>query len=135
LALAPLSSNHSPELIDNLYLTGVYSTDSATTTAFLVYVYIPGATIDAIANIISVKLNEMQKAGAFNPTDDHTCTMTVHPLRDTHLTTYLDDERLIQMTTMMSPHMEGIPHAYIVKTPKISAVTYGLTLLACRQLH
>ena len=41
LALAPLTHNHSPELIDTMYLTGVYSIDSATTGIFLIHIYIP----------------------------------------------------------------------------------------------
>ena len=54
LALAPLSPNHSPELIDNLYLTGVYASDLSTTSAFLVYIHIREAITDEIDNIISV---------------------------------------------------------------------------------
>ena len=63
LALAPLSPNHSPELIDNLHLTEVHSTDSATACAFLVYIYIPYSTADDISNIMSAQLDEMQKDG------------------------------------------------------------------------
>ena len=37
LALRSISPAHSPDLIDNAYLTGVYSTDSATTSAFTVH--------------------------------------------------------------------------------------------------
>jgi len=37
LALRLISPAHSPDLIDNLYLTGVHSTDSATTRAFTIY--------------------------------------------------------------------------------------------------
>jgi len=36
---------------------------------------------------------------------------------------------------MTSPHMEGVPHAYIVTTPTFSSATYGLTLLASTQLR
>jgi hypothetical protein len=82
-----------------------------------------------------MQLNEMQKAGVLNPVDDYTDTVAVHPLVDTHLTTYLDDERLIHAATMLSPHLEGIPHAYIVTTPIFSSATYGLNLLASRQLR
>jgi len=67
LAPAPLSPNHSPELIDNMYLTGVYSTNSATTSVFLVYTYIPEATSDDIANIISMQLNDIQKGRRSQP--------------------------------------------------------------------
>ena len=59
LALAPLTHNHSPELIDNLYLTGVYSTDSSTTSAFLIHIYLPEATPEDIITIILRRLKEM----------------------------------------------------------------------------
>jgi hypothetical protein len=45
LALRPISANHSTELIDNLYLIGVYSTDSATNNAFMIHIYLPESTI------------------------------------------------------------------------------------------
>ncbi len=77
LALTPISPNHSPELIDNVYLTCVYSTDSATPRTFLVYIYIPEATSDDIANIISMQLDDMQKNGALNSEDNHTSSMTI----------------------------------------------------------
>ena len=76
----------------------------------------------------------MQKVGILNLADD-TGTMTLHPLVEAHHATYLDDERLSQTTTMLSPHMEGIPHAYIVTTPTFSPATYGLTLLTSKQLR
>jgi hypothetical protein len=41
LALRPISADHSPDLIDNMYLTGVHSTESATTSAFMINLYIP----------------------------------------------------------------------------------------------
>jgi hypothetical protein len=43
-----------------MYLTGVYSTDSATTSAFLIHIYIPEATPEDIITIISRQLKEMQ---------------------------------------------------------------------------
>ena len=53
LALNPITQNHTPQLIDNLYLTGVYSNDSATTNAFIFYIYIPKASANDIATILS----------------------------------------------------------------------------------
>jgi hypothetical protein len=76
--MAPLSMNHSPEVIDNLYLTSLCSTDSTTTSVFFVYIHIPENTADDIPNIISAQLNEMQKSGALNSADDHTSSMTFH---------------------------------------------------------
>jgi len=77
----------------------------------------------------------MHKAGALNSGDIHISSMTVKPLTATHLTTYVDDEHIIQTTTMTSPHLEGVPYAYIVTTPTFSSATYGLTLLESRQLR
>ncbi len=36
---------------------------------------------------------------------------------------------------MTSSHLEGVPNAYIVTTPTFSTATYGLTLLANKQLR
>jgi len=118
-----------------MYLTCVYSADSATTSAFVVYIYIPEATADEIANILSMQLDEMERNGAINSVDNHTSSVTVHLLTDTHQTTYLDDEHITQTTTMTSSHLEGIPHAYIVTAPTFSTATYGLALLASNQLR
>ncbi len=65
----------------------------------------------------------MQKAGILNPADNFTDTMTVHLLVDTRHTTYLDDERIGHTTTMLSPYLEGTPHAYIVTTPTFFQAT------------
>jgi len=112
-----------------LYLTGVYSTNSATTSAFLIHIYIPEATPNGISSIITMQLNEMQKMGILNPADNSKDIMIVHPLVDTHHTTYLDDDKISHTTSMLSPH------AYIVMTLTISQATYGLTLLTRRQLR
>ena len=66
LALTPLTQHHSPELIDNLYLTGVYSTDSSTTSAFLIHIYIPETTPEDIITVILRQLQEMQRGGILN---------------------------------------------------------------------
>jgi hypothetical protein len=77
----------------------------------------------------------MQKMGILNPADNFTDNMTAHPLLDTHHTTYLDDKKISHTTSMLSPHLEGTPHAYIDTTPTFSQATYGVTLLASRQLR
>ena len=133
LALNPISPNHTPELIDNHYRKGVYSNDSATTSAFLFYIYIPEASTYDIANILTKQHGEMQKNGVLSPTDIYTNTMTVHPLTDTHHTTYLDDEHITHATNLTPEHMQDVPHAYIITTPAFSPTTYGLTLMASKQ--
>ncbi len=82
-----------------------------------------------------MQLKEMQKEGILNPADSLTSTMKVHPLTDTHHITYLDDERISHTMAMLSPHLEGIPHANIITTPTFSQDTHGLTLLASKQLR
>ena len=52
-ALRPISPDHSPDLFDHLNLTGVYSTDSATTIAYIIHLYIPKSTLADIANIVA----------------------------------------------------------------------------------
>jgi hypothetical protein len=39
-ALRAITTDHSVDLIDSLYLTGVHSTDSTTTSAFMIHLYI-----------------------------------------------------------------------------------------------
>jgi hypothetical protein len=77
----------------------------------------------------------MYMANALNTSDDHTNSMSVHHIMDTHLTTYLNDEHIQRTTSMTSSHLEGVPHAYIVTTLIFSTATYGLTLLASKQLR
>ena len=77
----------------------------------------------------------MQKNGELNFADNHTSSMTIQPIKGTHETTYIDDGHITQTTNMPSPHLEGIPHAYIVTTLTFSTATYGPTLLASRQLR
>jgi hypothetical protein len=36
---------------------------------------------------------------------------------------------------MASPHMKGVPHAYLVTLPTFSSSTYGRALLASKQLR
>ena len=77
----------------------------------------------------------MQEDGALNSADNHTSSMTVHPLMDTHLTTYLDDKHITQTTSVTSPHLEGVPHAYIITTPTFASATYGLTHFTSKRLR
>jgi hypothetical protein len=51
------------------------------------------------------------------------------------MATYLVDDHITHTTNMTSPHLDGVPHAYIVTTPTFSPVWYGLTLLASIQLR
>ena len=50
-------------------------------------------------------------------------------------TTFLDDEPIASGTYSTSQHLDGTPHAHVSTLPTFSPVTYGLTLLASRQLR
>jgi hypothetical protein len=135
MALTPLSPYHSPELIEHMYLTRVHSTDFATTSAFLIYHYIPDSIANDIVNILTTQLDEMKYHGAQTSSDNLNTTMTLDSLTDTHLTAYPHDEHITQETNMNSPHLEGVPHTHIATLPTFSPATYGLTLLTTRQLR
>jgi len=135
LALRPILADHSPDLIDNLYLTGVHSTDSVTTNAFMINLYIPEATSDDIPNIIAAQLEDMHKQGIQTSLAQLHTIITVDSMTKTLDTTFLDDEPIASGTYLTSTHLEGILHAHVITLPTFSHGTYGLTLLASRQLY
>ena len=102
---------------------------------FFVYIYILDSTTDDNINILSAQLEAMNKDGAQSSLDNLNNTMTVDPLTNTHMTTYPNDDHITHETNITSPHMEEVPHAHIVTLPKFSPTTYGLTLLASKQLR
>ncbi len=58
--------------------------------------------------------------------------MTVDPLTNARMATYLDDEHITQTTNRTSSHLAGVPYAYIVTTPTFSPATFRLILLASK---
>ncbi len=58
LALRPILADQSPNLIDNLYLTGVHSTDSATSIAFMINIYLPDSTPKDIIYLLAAQLDD-----------------------------------------------------------------------------
>jgi hypothetical protein len=61
--------------------------------------------------------------------------VTVGPVLDIRNSTFLDDEPIAPGTYLTSKHLEGTPHGHEVTLPTFSPATYGLTLLASRQLR
>jgi hypothetical protein len=61
--------------------------------------------------------------------------MTIDSISGTFDTTFLDDEPIASGTYVISSYMEGTPHAHVVTLPTFSPATYGLILLASRQLR
>ena len=61
--------------------------------------------------------------------------MTIDCFKNIHDTTFLDDEHIASGTYLTSKHLDGTPHAHVITLPTFSPATYGLTLLASRQLR
>ena len=61
--------------------------------------------------------------------------MTFDSMTNNFDTTFLDDETIASGTYVTSPHLEVTPHAHVVTLPTFSPASYGLTLLARRQLR
>jgi hypothetical protein len=118
-----------------MYLVGVYSTESSTNNAFTVHLYLPVSTADDVVNLLGAQLDAMQAKGAPTSSANITTAMAVDAINDTRASTYLDDDPIASGTYVISPHLETIPHAHIVILPTFSVATYGLALLASRQLR
>jgi len=88
-----------------------------------------------MTNIIAAQLEHMRKQGIqASPAQLHT-TMIVESMTNTYDTTFLDDEAIASGSYLTSKHLEGVPHAYVITISTLSLATYGLTLLASRQLR
>ncbi len=133
LTLRTITPNHLPNLIENLCLERVHSTDLATTSAFMIHVYIPDSTPDIILNLISGQLTDMQKVRAPTTAEHLNKIMTADPI--TYLTSscVINDEPILSGTHIIFQHLHGVPHAYAVTLPTFSPATYILTLLANRR--
>jgi len=94
LALRPNSADHLPDLIDNIYLTGVHSTDSATTSAFTIHLYIPESTPNDITNIIAAQLEDMRKQEIHTSSAQLQNMTTIDTMKNTFDATFLDDEQI-----------------------------------------
>ena len=99
------------------------------------HLYIPESTLEDITNIIAAQLEEMQKQGKQTSPDHLGKLMTIGPIMDTRNSTFLDVEPIAAGTYLTSTHLEGTPHAYVITLPTFTPATYGLTLLASRQLR
>jgi len=135
LALRPISADHSHGLIDNLYLTGVHSTDSATTGTFTVNIYLLDSTLEDITNLLASQLDDMQKEGIHTSSKHLHIIVTVDATTNIMDTTFIGDEPIASGTYVTHPHPEGTSYVYIVTLPTFSPTTYGLTLLASRQMR
>ena len=98
-------------------------TDSATTGAFTIHLYIPESTPRDITNIIAVQMEDVHKQGIQTSPDQLQTTMTVGPVTDAYNTTFLDDGPIASGTYLTSKHLEGAPHAHVITLPTFSPAT------------
>ncbi len=84
---------------------------------------------------MGAQLEEMQKAGAHTSSADITTIMTVGVTTDTRPSTGIDDESIASGTYITSTPLTNTMHAHIVTLPTLSLATYGITLMASRQLR
>ena len=77
----------------------------------------------------------MHKQGIQTSSDQLENTMKVGPVMDIRNSNFLDDEPIALGTYLTSKHLEGTPHAHVVTLPTFSPATYGLAILASRQLR
>jgi hypothetical protein len=92
LALSQISAYHSPGLVDDLlYLNGVNSTDSATSSAFVVHIYLPDLTSQDIINLLAAQLDDMQREGILTSSEHLHNTTTFDATTDTEDTPFVYD--------------------------------------------
>jgi hypothetical protein len=78
--LSPISDAHSPELINIFYRTGTRSTNSPTTSAFMVYIYIPDSTTYTMIQLLSARFDSMQTEGLHASSAHLDTAMTLDPI-------------------------------------------------------
>jgi hypothetical protein len=133
-ALTPLSPVHSPILIENQYLTGVYSTKDPNTSTYKIYIYL-SHDIDyktTINTILANQLAHMQAAGL--PTSPE----GLDALQVLENSTYpgtpeLYDEPITITTKVIPTHLRTCPYSFTMTLSTFSSAAYDLLLLASRQ--
>ena len=128
LALAATNTNTPPNLLNNYYITGTHSDDSTTDNAFTLYYQQPNARPQDIL----LYLTEMQTQGHIIDPSSIPNIATVHNRTCPPYHTELDDEHIHSHTLIIDPN---IPYLHVITLPTHSLLTYGLTLLASRQVR
>ncbi len=105
-----------------------------TTNVFMIYANIPDATSQDIARLVAMQLDVMKAEGIQTSSEHLKTTMTVEPDKFPHYYNSIDDEPIQTDIDILFPHLERAPYMHGVTLPKFTLTTYGLTLLASRQL-
>jgi len=133
-ALTPLSPAHNPVLIENQYLTGVYSAKSPNVISYKIYVCLPHDINHktTILTFINNHLTQMQSLGL--PTSPG----GLDALQVEENSTYpvcpeLDDEPITNTTEVIPSQLRTCPYSFTLTQPTLSTTAYVLLLLAIRQ--
>jgi hypothetical protein len=121
-------------IIENYYITGVYSTNPRNEHTFYIYIYLPNDynTVNELLDLLTNQLASMQAAGY--PTSPVgmvsvlTTTITNHPPTDE-----LDDDPIETATTVIPTQLQPYAYKYRITLPNTSPSSCGLILLASRQ--
>ena len=131
LTLATTNTNASPDFL-NHYINGTLSDDSSTDSSFLVYLQLPNTSPQDILNLPMLQLTDMHAHGHTTDPSSLYDIATVQSLTDRPYHTEFDDEPIRTNTLFIDPN---IPYLHIITLPTHSQPTYGITLLASRQVR
>ena len=133
LALTLASPSHAPVLIDNYYITGLYSSNSSTTNNYDIYLNLPNDYDfdNDLYSILSDQLKIVETTGYLSsPAGLESIKITADT--NTTPTPDLDDEPIHNSTYILPTVLAKYPGKFIVTLPTTSPASYGL-LLASRQ--
>jgi hypothetical protein len=120
-------------LIENYYISGIYSTNPRNESSFYVDIYLPSVytIVNEVLDLLTTQLAFMHATGY--PTSA-TCmisaiatTITDYPPADK-----LDDDPIETTTINIPPQLTAYPYKYRVTLPNNSLASHGLLLLANR---
>ena len=131
LALASTNTNTPPYILNNYYITNTHSDDSTTNSAFALYYQLPNARPQDILRLLMLHLTEMQSQGHTTDLSSFPNIATVHNRTGPPYHMELDDDPIRSNPFLIDPN---IPYIHGIALPIHSLPTYGLTLLASRQV-
>ncbi len=89
-----------PELINNLYLIDVYSTDPTTTGTFLAYIYLLYSDANGFFSLLAAQLDTLRAQGLPTSSDDIDTTTTTGRLTSPPYFNAIDDEWITHEISM-----------------------------------
>jgi hypothetical protein len=136
LLLHPAAPTVHPVIIDNYYITSIYSTNTQNNSSFYIYIYLPN-DYDQTTNIIDIliiQLNSMRAARyPTSPSGTHAATVTANS--EDPPAAELDDDPFDTATLYNPPQLSTCPYKFRLTIPANSPATADMLLLVSRQAH